>query len=349
MSQAEFDEHNQSGMAREDPQGHRWCSAKLLFDYTPYATREDWLGELTYQRWMWENLQCRRRLGGDRSKDSSGYAKDSEIWKHFQPQELAGVFRVGEPAAEQLLAEEPYGVFGQRNDWARNGIAAKLRQMPRARREKHYAKVHSMAQCWPVPPAELLWVGGTYARSPDLFPAYQQEHAWVYGKLRPLGIQPDSFLSRLHQTGVNRFAPIAEWCKTEDAHAMPRQFPGTLPDAVRAGKLWTHIETHKLHESLWHGHKLRNKHKPHTAILDHPLADVWNKEHREFVRQRRPLHLLTAPAADAVRSCAASRGFLDAEVAAAGHASASSGRSAAAEHVLGNPAAESEPYNAPAT
>ena len=49
---AEFDEHNQSGMAREDLQGHRWCSAKLLFDYTPYATREDWLGELTYQRWM---------------------------------------------------------------------------------------------------------------------------------------------------------------------------------------------------------------------------------------------------------------------------------------------------------
>ena len=174
VSQAEFDEHNQSGMAREDPQGHRWCSAKLLFDYTPYATREDWLCKLTYQRWMWVNLECWRQLLEDRSKGSSEYAKDSEIWKHFQLQELAGVFRYN---AEHLLAEEPYAVFGQRNDWARNGIAAKLRQMPRARREKHYAKVHSMAQCWPVPPAELLWVGGTYARSPDLFPAYQQEHA----------------------------------------------------------------------------------------------------------------------------------------------------------------------------
>ncbi len=109
------------------------------------------------------------------------------------------------------------------------------------------------------------------------------------------------------------------------------------------------METHKLHESLWYGHKLRNKHKHHTAILDHPLADVWNKEYREFVRQRRPLHLLTAPSADEVRSCAASRGFLDADIVAAGHASASSGRSAAAEHVPGKPAAESEPYNAPAT
>ena len=93
VSQAEFDEHNQSDMAREDPQGHRWCSANLLFYYTPYATREAWLGKLTYQRWMWMNLECWRQLLGDRRKGNSEYAKDCEIWKHVQLQELAGVFR----------------------------------------------------------------------------------------------------------------------------------------------------------------------------------------------------------------------------------------------------------------
>ena len=47
-------------------------------------------------------------------------------------------------------------------------------------------------------------------------PEHEKEHAWVYGKLRPLSIQPDTFLSGLHQAGLNRFAPIGLWCKSWD-------------------------------------------------------------------------------------------------------------------------------------
>ena len=96
-----------------------------------------------------------------------------------------------------------------------------------------------------------------------------------------------------------------------DDDAMFQHFPGTLSDTVRAGKLWTYMETHRLHESLWYGHELRNSHKHHTSILDHPLQDVWDREWKQFVQQARPLHLLTA-------SC----GFLDAEGTATEHAPA---------------------------
>ena len=94
---------------------------------------------------------------------------------------------------------------------------------------------------------------------------------------------------------------------------MFRHFPGTLSDTVRAGKLWTYMETHKLHESLWYGHELRNKRKHHTSILDHPLQDVWDKECKQFFRQQRPLHLLAAPCHEEVVAASASCGFLDAE------------------------------------
>ena len=73
------------------------------------------------------------------------------------------------------------------------------------------------------------------------------------------------------------------------------------------------METHKLHKSLWYGHELRNKDKHHISILDHPLQDVWCKESREFIRQTRLLHFLTAPSHEEVVGASASCGFLDAE------------------------------------
>ena len=136
------------------------------------------------------------------------FAQQKDIWKHFKPEEwscfpglaedlgLASSIG-GESAIEQLGAKERYSVF-RRSDWARNGIGAKLREMALSRRQKPFAKVDAMAQCWPVPPNELLWVGGTYARHPKYFPDHQKEHAWVYGSVRPLAIHPDTFLSKLH-------------------------------------------------------------------------------------------------------------------------------------------------------
>ena len=329
VTDADFETYNCSGMASADPQAHRWSSAKLLFDYTPYATRSDWIHWLADARWMWQNHE--RKCAGLKQSLSrtNWYANSSDIWKHFKAEEWSRHPRLAEDlgfanwigggsATEQLATEEPLAVF-RRSDWARNGITAKLTEMPLTRREKHYAKVHAMAQCWPVPPSEMLWVGGTYARHPRYFPEHQKEHAWVYGRLRPLGIQPDAFLSKLHQAGVNRFAPIELWRKIWDEDAMFRHFPGTLSDTVRAGKLWTYMETHKLHESLWYGHELRNKHRHHTSILDHPLQDVWDKESKQFIPQPRPLHLLTALCHEQVVGASASCGFLDAEGTATEH------------------------------
>ena len=85
--------------------------------------------------------------------------------------------------------------------------------------------------------------GWRVARHPQHFLKHSNEHAWVYGKLRPLGIQPDAFLSKLNQVGLDRFAPIELWSKSLDDDAMLRHFPGTITDTVRAGKLWTYMET----------------------------------------------------------------------------------------------------------
>jgi hypothetical protein len=100
VTTADIETYNRSGFANADPQAHRWCSAKLLFDYTPYVTRSDWLHCLADQRWMWENHERRclqARAGTSRQRAGSTfshrsrstmYANNSEIWKHFKPEEF---------------------------------------------------------------------------------------------------------------------------------------------------------------------------------------------------------------------------------------------------------------------
>ena len=100
VTTADIETYNRSGFANADPQAHRWCSAKLLFNYTPYVTRSDWLHCLADQRWMWENHERRclqARAGTSRQRAGSTfshrsrstmYANNSEIWKHFKPEEF---------------------------------------------------------------------------------------------------------------------------------------------------------------------------------------------------------------------------------------------------------------------
>ena len=59
VTDADFEAFNHRGMASADPQAHRWSSAKLLFDYTPYATRFDWMEALADARWRWKNRERR--------------------------------------------------------------------------------------------------------------------------------------------------------------------------------------------------------------------------------------------------------------------------------------------------
>ncbi len=74
-------------------------------------------------------------------------------------------------------------------------------------------------------------------------------------------------------------------------------FRGVLDDSVRAGKLWTYLETHKLHESIWYGYALRNKRQHDISILMHPLPDQWNRQCKEFIPQTCPLMMLSQPRA----------------------------------------------------
>ena len=53
-------EYNEERLRREDPQGHRWCSDKQIFDYTPYVTREDWVLRFLQQR----RIVCRDNAAG---------------------------------------------------------------------------------------------------------------------------------------------------------------------------------------------------------------------------------------------------------------------------------------------
>ena len=146
VTDADFEIYNRDGMASADPQAHRWSSAKLLFDYTPYATRSDWIYGLADARWMWQNHARKCAALKQSVSRNNWYAKGSDIWKHFKTEEWSGHPRLaedlgfanwtgGESATEQLAAEEPYVVF-RRSDWARNGITAKLTEMPRTRRKK---------------------------------------------------------------------------------------------------------------------------------------------------------------------------------------------------------------------
>ena len=101
---------------------------KLLFDYTPYVTWSDWLRCLANQRWMWENCECRRLQLKQTCSRNELSAKNSEIWKHFKPEEWFRHTRLAETlgftasggdasATEQLptdlgrATEEPYAVL----------------------------------------------------------------------------------------------------------------------------------------------------------------------------------------------------------------------------------------------
>ena len=90
VTHADFDAYNRKGMRAEDPNAHRWSSAKLLFDYTPYATTSDWREALDQNRWRWRerNAESARRKERYSRKDDiflEWYGKDSDIWKHFEP------------------------------------------------------------------------------------------------------------------------------------------------------------------------------------------------------------------------------------------------------------------------
>ena len=83
-------------------------------------------------------------------------------------------------------------VFDRHQCWNRQDW---LDKSPPASFWKTWCEVSS----WAVPPQELVWVGGTYARSPSFFPAEQSQADWIFTHLRPLGIQPSAFMLKLRK------------------------------------------------------------------------------------------------------------------------------------------------------
>lgn len=104
---------------------------------------------------MWQNHECTSAALNQFVSKGNWYTKQGDIWIHSKQGEcsclpklarnwgLASLVRC-KSATEQLAAEKLY-VMLRRRDWAKNGIAAKLREMLLMRREKHYAEVHAMA------------------------------------------------------------------------------------------------------------------------------------------------------------------------------------------------------------
>ena len=104
---------------------------------------------------------------------------------------------------------------------------------------------------WSCEAQQLLWVGGTYARDPENFPAYQQETAWIYANLRPLRIQPPIELMRLHFARPWKRAP--DW----PAPGLTRRHEISV-EACGA-QLYKYMKLHGMLScpaGLWYGHEL---------------------------------------------------------------------------------------------
>ena len=107
---------------------------------------------------------------------------------------------------------------------------------------------------WTIPPERLLWVGGTYARHPSQFPPEQNQSAWIFDKLRPLGIQPSNFMQKLrrgakdHALGSNKH--LVDEDENLSSPALPL-FPFVLTPPQQESMLSAHLWKHGL-PSVWY-------------------------------------------------------------------------------------------------
>ena len=197
-----FKEYNETGLRREDPQGHRWCSDKQIFDYTPYVTREDWVRRFLQQRrierksnaaetqakttWNVTHLWLEKTrwgpLLGDAPVLRDKPMRESDILK-------AALDSTG---LRDDMDKAPYNEL-LKSDWE-NKCLFWERAAAQADEFKHGMALWQMWRTTCSSPSALRWLGGTYARHPRDFPAAQQDRDWVHSHLRPLGLQPSEVL-----------------------------------------------------------------------------------------------------------------------------------------------------------
>ena len=209
--ESEFSVYNTKGMQRADPQAERWCGDKQCFDYTPFVTRADWLSRFREQRqrevnramlqrdrspphkWISSQWACSLEAVSSEISDGSPnlYNPSSSIWHAVIPEacDAQGAFSTAMDFTYSPVA--PYEAF-TRSDWERNcrywnteTYKAVLEKHAHWHRDdwlskspaKSFWETWCAVSSWTVPPEDLLWVGGTYARHPSRFPAEQSEAA----------------------------------------------------------------------------------------------------------------------------------------------------------------------------
>jgi len=282
--QSEFDAYNASGMLLEDPQSYRWCSEKQCFDYTPHVTKADWAARFVEQRvrevnahflrsaatpphkWVSSRWTCNNisTEAGELSASAPGmYGPTFSLWKEVVATSIDSQSGYCIATDSAFSVHAPYQAF-LKADWERNcqhwnttAYKEVLEKHLQWNREDWSTKSPPSsfwtAWCevasWATPPAELLWVGGTYARSPADFPAEQHESAWIYKHLRPLGIQPSGFMQKLRR-GHSHSAGAVE-ASIKDCPCVP-QFPFTLSMENQEAMLSAHLWKHDL-PSVWFG------------------------------------------------------------------------------------------------
>ena len=337
--QSEFSAYNAKGMQRADPQGERWCGEKQCFDYTPFVTRADWLSRFREQhqreinaamlrrartlphRWISSQWACGPEA--EVSELSNGgkylYGSSSSIWQSVVPGTGDAQQAFATAADLSYSPTAPYEAF-TRADWERNcqywNTQTHKEVFDRHRRwdrydwldkspPKSFWETWCSISSWAVPPEELLWVGGTYARHPSQFPAEQSQPTWVHDHLRPLGIQPPRLLCKLRQ-GARIDAH--DWnlhLEDEEGECDLPFFPFSLTPVQQESMLSAFLWKHAL-PSVWYGEgahfELRRErykrikfyaddHRKHSFCVDFALRDFLDVVHRRRRdRFRQPLY-----------------------------------------------------------
>ena len=230
-----FREYNEERLLEEDPQGHRWCSDKQLFDYTPFVTREDWVRRFLQQR----RIERKHNAASSQRAGAPEHAwVEPAIWRPLlgdapvlRDKPMSATALVKAAIASTGLQDEyesaPYDEF-LKSDWENHCWFWE----PAYQSADVFRDGKTVWEAWRTrcsSPSSLRWLGGTYARSPKDFPAAQQSIDWVHSRLRPLGLQPSEVLLRLRKVGDRH--PFLNCVRKAT----------TLSDEVRSAKLHKHL------------------------------------------------------------------------------------------------------------
>ena len=255
------------------------------------------------------------------------YGPSSELWQQVVPDASSPQDAYAMVTGPGFRPHAPYHAF-TRTDWERNcaywgtktydAVLAKHKGWPLSQwfdrsPPSTFWTTWCQVASWVVPPGDLLWVGGAYARHPGDFPG-QSDPAWIFEHLRPLGIQPSKFMQTLRRGAADeaqakivtrpfwakldpRVRPYAiGWPSYPNKHvAMDFNeeqgcieclpvFPFTLTPAQQEQKLSAHLWKHNM-PSVWLGEGSRLSLRQERCKRQVLYA---KRRHEDSTRDRKP-------------------------------------------------------------